>query len=76
MIDDLGGTDGKAKKEKVDDEENSLEDSEDKDQVAELSGGIKGKVSLERIDKHFKKICKAIKEYCKNNKIEILTAFR
>lgn len=46
MIDDLGGTDGKAKKEKVDDEENSLEDSEDKDQVAELSGGIKGKVSF------------------------------
>ena len=92
MIDDLGGLDGKEGKVKKgktnksgeeanDNSSEEVDSGEDRDKVDELSsnqysGGIKGKVNQERIDKHFDKICKAIKGYCKDNNIEIITAFR
>lgn len=39
-------------------------------------GGKKDYEEKERIEKHFHKICKAIKDYCEDNSIEIVTAFR
>ena len=73
MIDDLGGLDGKEGKVKKgktnksgeeanDNSSEEVDSGEDRDKVDELSsnqysGGIKGKVNQERIDKHFDKIC-------------------